>query len=37
MLGMLVLTTVLAIAQTRNITGRVTDETGAPVSGASVL
>ncbi len=37
MVIVLVLTTAMAIAQPRNITGRVTDETGAPVSGASVV
>ncbi len=37
MLAMLVLTTVLVFAQTRTIKGRVTDETGAPVSGASII
>lgn len=36
-LTMLLLVTVISIAQTRSITGRVLDETGAPVSGASVL
>src|SRR5690349_5556786 len=33
---MLVLFTALATAQTRTITGTVTDETGSPVAGASV-
>jgi hypothetical protein len=33
----LVLTTITTIAQTRAITGRITDETGAPVSGASIV
>lgn len=33
---MLMLVTVLAFAQTRQITGRVLDETGQPVAGASV-
>nr|MBA2760550.1 TonB-dependent receptor plug domain-containing protein [Segetibacter sp.] len=37
MVIVLVLTTAMAIAQPRNITGRVTDEIGAPVSGASVV
>ncbi|MGI8638318.1 MAG: TonB-dependent receptor plug domain-containing protein, partial [Segetibacter sp.] len=35
--SMLMLITALAFAQTRPITGRVTDETGQPVSGASVV
>ncbi|MBM3415493.1 MAG: SusC/RagA family TonB-linked outer membrane protein [Bacteroidetes bacterium] len=34
---MLMLFTALAFGQTRTITGTVTDETGAPVAGASVL
>ena len=37
LLAMLMLVTVLAFAQTRVITGRVTDETGQPVSGASIV
>lgn len=36
LLALLLFVTTLAIAQTRSITGRVLDETGQPVSGASV-
>lgn len=36
LLAMLILIEVLAIAQTRPVTGRVLDETGQPVSGASI-
>lgn len=37
LLTLLMLVTMLAMAQTRQITGRVLDENGQPVSGASVL
>ncbi|MDB5193970.1 MAG: TonB-dependent receptor plug [Segetibacter sp.] len=36
-LSMLILCSVLAFAQTRTITGRVVDETGGPVAGASIV
>lgn len=36
LMAMLIFTIILATAQTRSITGRVVDETGQPVSGASV-